>query len=207
MMQGGQMNPLMMKLVQMMQEPGLQGQGQMPLQGTMPGVPMPGRQGGYYDGGQVQDPSIDMMDQSTIIPQGSDYDMELSEQMGGQPLNHRNQMPYDMEQPMAGGYGPIGNRMERMRPTLVHDRKKVQGMFPKGIPEDVEGATQAMESADDEMGQINAHKKQHKFMKGHLKAGIGRIQAERGGESVDKMFQKLQSDLAKLKEQRAKRGK
>jgi hypothetical protein len=57
------------------------------------------------------------------------------------------------------------------------------------------------------MGQINAHKKQHKFMKGHLKAGIGRIQAERGGESVDKMFQKLQSDLAKLKEQRAKRGK
>jgi hypothetical protein len=115
--------------------------------------------------------------------------------------------PYDMEQPMAGGYGPIGNRMERMRPTLVHDRKKVQGMFPKGIPEDVEGATQAMESADDEMGQINAHKKQHKFMKGHLKAGIGRIQAERGGESVDKMFQKLQSDLAKLKEQRAKRGK
>ena len=104
-------------------------------------------------------------------------------------------------------YGPIGQRMERMRPTLVHDRKKVQGMFPKGIPEDVEGATREMEGAPDEMSQIGAHKKQHKFMKGHLKAGIGRIQAERSGESVDQMFQKLQGDLQKLKEQRAKRGK
>lgn len=135
---------------------------------------------------------------------GSDSDMQ---EYYGQPFEPGlGEMQQGVPQ-MAGNFGPIGQRMERMRPTLVHDRKKVQGMFPKGIPEDVEGATREMEGAPDEMSQIGAHKKQHKFMKGHLKAGIGRIQAERSGESVDQMFQKLQGDLQKLKEQRAKRGK
>jgi enolase len=64
-----------------------------------------------------------------------------------------------------------------------------------------------MENAPDAMSQIGAHKKQHKFMKGHLKEGIGRIQADRSGESVDKMFADLQGQLAKLKEQRAAKKK
>lgn len=203
MMQQGQMNPLMLKLMQLQMQ-----QQQQPMmpdddEGEWEGSDMDLEQrfGGPIDMGQPDVPPA-MNDNIWRGPAPMDDTNPYMQDESHMGIPHQSQGA----QQMANGYGPIGQKMERMRPQLIHDRKRTQQMFPKGIPEDVEMATQEMENAPNEMAGIKAHKKQHKFMKGHLREGIGRVQVDRGGESVDRMFQKLQSDLQKLKEQRAKRS-
>lgn len=174
MMPGQPMNPMMMKLMQMLQQQGSVG---YPPE-HRPGVPLLGRQGGLYDDNAVMDPSMDMMDQSTTIPQGSDYDLELSEQMGGQPLDYQNQMFYDPEQaqpqggamPAGMGYGPIGNRMQRMQATPVHDRETLRRRYPQGIPPDVEGSLSEMEGTSDPTRRYELDDRMHRQMKQHSRS-------------------------------------
>lgn len=94
------------------------------------------------------------------------YEYELpyddDEQEEGEPITE--------DEPMAMGYGPIGNRMERMQPQLVHDRPELQRRYPRGIPPDVDETTRMMEGTTDRLRGAELHDRQHRQMKGHARS-------------------------------------